>query len=275
MKKVFLVFTILLLFSLVSSECLNGQVDINSASLEDLKKFTGIGDTKAQAIIDHRINTPFKTLEELKEIKGIGQATLDKMKQEGACVSNSIPEETQDLEDEIQTILETSQTQNISKGSNDYKTEDTKEKTILKINLNTATEKELEELIGVGTTTAQEIIKKRPFCSLEDLLNVKGIGQTTFEKIKNQDLAYVESCEQQSLIETEEENYIEEKPTNIEISVSKKQDQTTENIIKLNNQEKAIIGKVIYQSKTEKIRKGAIPIFFVLLLIIILLIIKK
>ncbi|MCH7627001.1 MAG: helix-hairpin-helix domain-containing protein [Chloroflexi bacterium] len=41
----------------------------------------GIGPVKAQAIVDYRVlNGPFTSVEELLEVKGIGPATLDKIR---------------------------------------------------------------------------------------------------------------------------------------------------------------------------------------------------
>lgn len=58
----------------------------------------------------------------------------------------------------------------------------------LLININTAEAKDLEELPGVGPSTAENIIEHRRhsgrFKSVDDLENVKGIGPKTLEKIK-------------------------------------------------------------------------------------------
>ncbi|MGD2156038.1 MAG: helix-hairpin-helix domain-containing protein [Anaerolineales bacterium] len=58
------------------------------------------------------------------------------------------------------------------------------------IDINTASQSELEELSGIGPVIAQRIIDYRetsgPFESIEDIQKVSGIGPVTFEKIKNQ-----------------------------------------------------------------------------------------
>jgi len=52
------------------------------------------------------------------------------------------------------------------------------------VDLNNASEKELITLPGVGEKTAKAIVAARPFRTVEDLKNVKGIGDKTFEKLK-------------------------------------------------------------------------------------------
>jgi competence protein ComEA len=56
------------------------------------------------------------------------------------------------------------------------------------ININTATIDELTKLPGIGTKTAEKIIERRAsmdgFKKLEDLLEVKGIGEVKFNNIK-------------------------------------------------------------------------------------------
>ena len=59
----------------------NLLVDINTASLEQLDTLPQIGPITAQSIIDYRMaNGPFKTVENLLEVDGIGQVTFDKIK---------------------------------------------------------------------------------------------------------------------------------------------------------------------------------------------------
>lgn len=54
------------------------------------------------------------------------------------------------------------------------------------ININTASQAQLESLPGIGPVTAGKIIAGRPYSSVDDLLTKKILGQKTFEKIKGE-----------------------------------------------------------------------------------------
>ena len=53
------------------------------------------------------------------------------------------------------------------------------------ININTASESELDKLPGVGPVTAQKIIASRPYSAPEELLVKKAVNNSTYEKIKD------------------------------------------------------------------------------------------
>ncbi len=79
MKKIILVFLFALFLFPVLTWAIS--VNINTAGLSELDNITGVGPAIAQKIIDYRIaNGSFKTIEEIKNVSGIGDATFLKMK---------------------------------------------------------------------------------------------------------------------------------------------------------------------------------------------------
>ena len=58
-----------------------------------------------------------------------------------------------------------------------------------KINLNSATAEQLQTLPGIGPATAKSIIEHRTkigeFSRIEEIINIKGIGEKKFQKIKD------------------------------------------------------------------------------------------
>ena len=60
---------------------------------------------------------------------------------------------------------------------------------VARVNLNTASVEELTALPGIGPSYAKRIVdyreKNGPFKKVEDLLNVQGIGEKTFEKLRD------------------------------------------------------------------------------------------
>jgi len=65
----------------VSTRVKTERVDLNRATAGQLSALPGIGEKKAQAIIDYRSkNGHFSTVEDLLQVKGIGEKLLEKIK---------------------------------------------------------------------------------------------------------------------------------------------------------------------------------------------------
>jgi competence protein ComEA len=60
---------------------LEGQVNINTATAEQLELLPGIGPAMAKKIVDYRTNKPFQETNQIVRIKGIGPKTFTKLKQ--------------------------------------------------------------------------------------------------------------------------------------------------------------------------------------------------
>lgn len=78
MKKLLLSLAVLLF-----SGSLYAVVDLNTASVEELRAVKGIGASKAEAIVQHRKqHGPFKNVEELDQVKGFGKKTVERLRSE-------------------------------------------------------------------------------------------------------------------------------------------------------------------------------------------------
>ena len=59
----------------------NNKININTANVSELKQITGIGESTANKIIDYRENVgKFKKIEDIKEVKGIGDSKFESLK---------------------------------------------------------------------------------------------------------------------------------------------------------------------------------------------------
>jgi len=65
------------------AEGLSGKISINQASVVELMTLTGIGETKAEAIVEYRkTNGPFQKIEDIMKVNGIKDAMYNKIKSE-------------------------------------------------------------------------------------------------------------------------------------------------------------------------------------------------
>jgi competence protein ComEA len=145
------------------------KVNLNTADAAALEELPGIGPAHAKAIIEAR---PFKSVDELASVKGIGKSRSDRLK-------------------DLVTVTEPAAAKSAAAKKAAAKTADAtakdtpKPKAGEKVNINTASKDELDVLPGIGPVRAQAIIDGRPFKTIEDVMKVKGIKEVEFGKIKD------------------------------------------------------------------------------------------
>jgi competence ComEA-like helix-hairpin-helix protein len=132
------------------------RVDINNAPRETIETLPGVGPKLAQEIIAGR---PYKSIADLDKVKGIGPKKLEQLRPRVFITP---------MRADAQIA------------------EHPKTNEVLRVNINTAAQADLEKLPGIGPKRAEAIIAARPFQRPEDLLRVPGIKRAQFDKIKNQ-----------------------------------------------------------------------------------------
>jgi len=162
------------------------RIDLNAAGYEELQEIHGIGPALAGRIMEMRASCYFYPLSSLIKVRGIGEATLVKIKDEGRAFVNPPPgaENTVLCQGPDKTAEEREQ--------DGFEEKETGIREIRRIDINVASAEELQGVTGVGEVFAQRIIEARPFSSLDELAKVSGIGPKTLEKIEAQGLAWVD-----------------------------------------------------------------------------------
>ena len=78
MKKLFGILVLALLLSALPA---HAAVDINTADAAALEQVKGLGPAKAAAIVDYRkANGPFKSVDDLVKVPGIGEKTVEQLR---------------------------------------------------------------------------------------------------------------------------------------------------------------------------------------------------
>ena len=79
MKKLCVILSFLLLFATAAF----AKVNINTATAQELTSLPGIGQVKAEAIVKYReANGPFKSVDDITKVNGIGPKKLEKIRNE-------------------------------------------------------------------------------------------------------------------------------------------------------------------------------------------------
>jgi competence protein ComEA len=103
MKRVALIFAALLAYAGMAIAAVN----INTATKEQLESLDGVGPVKAQAIVDYRTkNGNFKSLDDVKKVNGIGDATFDKIKKDIALTGTTTAPAKADKSEKVEKKVE-------------------------------------------------------------------------------------------------------------------------------------------------------------------------
>jgi competence protein ComEA len=227
-------FIALLLVWLASLGVAFAAVNVNTANRGELEALKGIGPVKAQAIIDYRQkNGPFRSLEDLDKVPGIGKATLNMIKDDvtfsGAntgvakaearkeaaaretAKAAEPPKETvkekvqaagEKVKEKVQAAGEkvkekTQSTKEAARDKTATAKDEAKDKTRVAkreeasaaVDINSASERELEALPGVGAARAKQIVKGRPYRSKNELVDKHILPQNVYDGLKDRVVA--------------------------------------------------------------------------------------
>lgn len=152
------------------------KVDLNTADEAALQALPGVGPVTARAIIAAR---PFTSVAQLEKVEGIGPVKYSELRDRVTVTRQTKGGKNEAPGKEIAAAK--------SKGkSGGQAATARKSANAGKVDLNTADVARLEALPGVGPVTAREIVKARPFASVDDLSRVPGIGEAKLATLRDQ-----------------------------------------------------------------------------------------
>ncbi len=150
----------------VAPAAVTGKININTATSSQLESLPGIGPVKAQGIIAGR---PYSSIEDLDKVPRIGPKTIENLRPYITVGEAAAPAAAPTIAPAVIPTVAPAVAPAVVAG---------------KININTATQAQLESLPGIGPVKAQGIIANRPYSSIEDLDEVPRIGPKTIENLR-------------------------------------------------------------------------------------------
>lgn len=158
-----------------------------------------IGEVKQEGVYeldeDSRISDAIEKAGGTKENADLNQINLAYKIEDGMRIyipkKGELVQDKEKIEDKTQEIVTGKSTDitNTTSVNTNLSTNKKSKTDIEKINLNKATQTELETLPGIGPSTAEKIIEYRKengnFKNIEDIMNVNGIGESKYSKIRD------------------------------------------------------------------------------------------
>ncbi len=157
------------------------RIDLNQAELAELLQLPGVGPSLATRIQDYRRqHGGFRSVDELVGVGGIGPVTLERLKP-------WVRVQTHEAELGIAAERSRSPTKTSSPAGSPARGGKKIASLTEPININRATQEELQRLPGIGPKISQRILDERQkalFKSVDDLRRVAGIGPKTMERLR-------------------------------------------------------------------------------------------
>lgn len=147
------------------------RIDLNRADRAELLQLPGVGDSMAERILTRQRDGGFATVADLRRVKGVGPATLERLRPWVAVSRDSngpVPGPSLDKA----PVRKAARKEDALSAP---------------VDVNRASADELQRLPGVGPKMARRITDERgraPFRSADDLRRVSGIGPKTLERLR-------------------------------------------------------------------------------------------
>jgi competence protein ComEA len=167
---------------------LSYRVDLNRARRAELLQLPGIGDSTARRIEDYRLARPFRSVDDLAKVRGIGPATLERLRPWVFVDAETAEEKLEAATIDVKPMPMLDKHASASPRAGAAADKSKKAAALHeRIDINEASPEDLRRLPGIGPKLSQRIAeerRKRDFKTVDDLRRVAGIGAKTLERLR-------------------------------------------------------------------------------------------